>query len=1227
MKCLREALLLLLSLTLLSIGALSEDVDCPKGWEEYGPSCYRFFRSPLKNREQAFQNCQYMNAYLLSVDTMEEHGFILKWLRENDPQHRTWYSSGVDVGNGVWRWQGNDSPFVGMEQAWLPQQQLNNFRYVAYNYSELANRWGYLKVPGMQDSAYICEVKRDRLTLSILEERGYDYGLIVKDKEQLPRAPYFIREPVDVVYDISSRNDILEVSLSCEADGYPFPNYRWFKEENIDLQAVSQLVDANSNPRITIAGGTLTFYKPEQFIDRGTYYCEASNRYGTVVSNSVKLSFGYIGQFNLKRSAESGRETWGKAIYCDPPQHYPNVMYYWSRDSFENFVEEDRRVFVSQDGNLYFSSLENIDNGMYSCRVQSSISSSGRFGPFFPLEVQSHSSNQQLQFPNNFPKAFPEAPLAGQDVHLECLAFGYPVPTYNWTRRGFTSELPRNASLNKYNRVLFIPKVSIEDVGEYICTATNIRSSITSSVTLSIQAKPIFTIPLEDMHMDMGAQLSWNCEAFGIPDVRYEWLKNGKPIFQVLDPADLPRYQIRGNVLTINTLNPRDQGVYQCKAINQIGSAFSSGELRVLAIAPSFFKYPMPKETMATEGGNVTLPCRPEGAPAPKFEWRRNGQLVTPDGGRVLITGNGYLIINGVRSSDNGVYVCVAQNSLGRAETSGNLFVLNSPTFTRRPVSSMIALVNRTFQLSCEVQAPSIIDLTYVWLVNGIRADSFGHQRFITYEPGSLMIYNITFFDFGEYECQAITPINRISTSTFLSVEGPPGQPGGLVTLATTGRQVRLQWTDGATNGRPITSYNIECRTYWNTTWIYIMRDVAPNDLKTDSKTGRRELMIDGSLLSPWSQYEFRVIPINQHGEGTPSYPSPAHSTKEDRPFKAPDNVGGGGGNIGDLTITWTPLPLQDQNAPGIWYRIFYKPAESVESDYRTEDLKTFGNIGLRVLRIGDNNFYKEYTVKVQAINKRGDGPVSPEVTIFSAEARPNVVPANVSSWPVNSTALRVSWLPIKMTRENVRGKLVGFRIKYWRKDVDNPVTDATYHLSRVVQDWAVIVGLQPDTYYSVVAMAFNGAGSGTESEPFIMRTFKSAPLKPPTSVQIEAVSHSSIRVKWRASTPSQEEEPLQGFKVRYWEADQDFSTYKDVLVPFTGDLQAEVTGLTPGVVYKLRVLAYSQGGDGRMSSPAWEFQLGDAETLRGRSTTTWCNSWLLLMSCVISLLILRAKF
>lgn len=126
---------------------------------------------------------------------------------------------------------------------------------------------------------------------------------------------------------------------------------------------------------------------------------------------------------------------------------------------------------MSFDGNLYFSSLENIDRGKYSCNVQSTVSSNGRNGPFFALEVRQHPNYQQLKFPNNFPKSFPEAPRVGEDVRLECVAFGYPVPSYNWTRKG--APLPKGVIITNYNRVLVLPKVKVEDMGDYVCRATN----------------------------------------------------------------------------------------------------------------------------------------------------------------------------------------------------------------------------------------------------------------------------------------------------------------------------------------------------------------------------------------------------------------------------------------------------------------------------------------------------------------------------------------------------------------------------------------------------------------------------------------------------------------------------------------------------------------------------------------------------------------------------------
>ena len=47
---------------------------------------------------------------------------------------------------------------------------------------------------------------------------------------------------------------------------------------------------------------------------------------------------------------------------------------------------------------------------------------------------------------------------------------------------------------------------------------------------LSIQSRPVFTISIGDMHVDEKDDLTWTCEAFGIPDVKYAWMKNSVAI-------------------------------------------------------------------------------------------------------------------------------------------------------------------------------------------------------------------------------------------------------------------------------------------------------------------------------------------------------------------------------------------------------------------------------------------------------------------------------------------------------------------------------------------------------------------------------------------------------------------------------------------------------------------------------------------------------------------------
>lgn len=1047
-----------------------ERFRCPPNWIRYRESCYRFTKSPNRPRNEARKICQAYEADLAAISSPEEHGFIITSLMRLDPQKGSWYVAGHQQSPGYWTNDVDGSQLSGLENAFFDDdRQLiqNSYNilprdYLIYRFSHEEGRWGLSAVEGTQYVHFICEGQIQRLQYLREEERSFTYGLDTFDPERIPRGPYFIKEPVDTIYD-PLRNHY--VQLTCIAGGFPAPVYKWYREDYQVDNPVYIEIDPLVDTRFILSGGTLMIYNPDADKDNAKYHCTASNKYGLIRSESVRLSFGFIREFNQKRPVETGNQYWGKVMYCDPPSYYPAVNFLWARNYFPNLVEEDKRVFVSYDGGLYFSALENIDRGNYSCNVQSRVSDAGRNGPFFSLSVYPHSDYQQLKFPNNFPKVFPEAPIVGQEVRLECFSFGYPVPSYNWTRKN--ANIPRKSFLSNFGRVLTIPYVGVEDEGEYLCDVKNDRARISGKVYLKVQAEPNFTIPLSDKHVDNRGELHWNCEAYGIPDVNYTWWKNGQKLsMNTLEPEDRDRYIIQDNVLKIKYLDPkRDPGMYQCEAKNQLRARYSTGQLRVLSLKPSFKKRPLESETYGSEGGNVTLKCHPEAAPKPTFTWKKDN-IIIGAGGKRFISETGNLIIRQLSRDDEGVYTCVAKNQYGTDESRGRLIVLRTPRFLERLPPRITTQVNDVVFLHCNAEIDPILDTAYFWNHNGIRikdaSDYYADKR-IKMDGGELTIYNVSLSDVGDYECVVKSAIGRISSHTQLRIEGPPGPPGGLQVLNIQRSAVTLEWTDSNSNGRPITGYIITGRTNWNATWI-VISDSVPNVIEVDRYNGRKRATVNANLL-PWSVYEFRVQAVNYLGTGKPSAPSPQFSTLPDKPYNAPSNVGGGGGKIGDLTITWNPLPQSLQNGPGVHYKIFWR-RNGTEVEFQSLLLKEYGNIGMHVVHVSLTYFFTPYDVKVQAFNEIGAGPESEVVQVYSAEDMPQVAPQQVSARSFNSTSLNVTWNPIDQSRDRLRGKLIGHRLKYWKQA--NKEEECIYYLSRTTRNWALIVGLQPDTYYFV---------------------------------------------------------------------------------------------------------------------------------------------------------------
>lgn len=132
---------------------------------------------------------------------------------------------------------------------------------------------------------------------------------------------------------------------------------------------------------------------------------------------------------------------------------------------------------------------------------------------------------------------------------------------------------------------------------------------------------------------------------------------------------------------------------------------------------------------------------------------------------------------------------------------------------------------------------------------------------------------------------------------------GPPGPPGDCRVTEVTETTASVSWSPGTDNYSPILSYAIQARTPFFLGWqavttsrlvfyaveiqagclVSFLNRLFLRCLLVPELLGGKQLSATVIDLSPWVEYEFRVLATNSIGTGEPSRPSKKARTKETR--------------------------------------------------------------------------------------------------------------------------------------------------------------------------------------------------------------------------------------------------------------------------------------------------------------------------------------------------------
>uniref|UniRef100_A0A8C9CWM0 Neurofascin n=1 Tax=Phocoena sinus TaxID=42100 RepID=A0A8C9CWM0_PHOSS len=1006
---------------------------------------------------------------------------------------------------------------------------------------------------------------------------------------------------------VDPRDNIL---IECEAKGNPAPSFHWTRN--------SRFFNIAKDPRVSMRrrSGTLVIDfrsggRPEEY--EGEYQCFARNKFGTALSNRIRLQVSKSPLWPKENlDPVVVQEGAPLTLQCNPPPGLPSPVIFWMSSSMEP-ITQDKRVSQGHNGDLYFSNvmLQDMQTD-YSCNARFHFTHTIQQKNPFNLKVLTNHPYNDSSLRNHpdmysargvaertpsfmYPQgtASSQMVLRGMDLLLECIASGVPTPDIAWYKKG--GDLPSDkAKFENFNKALRITNVSEEDSGEYFCLASNKMGSIRHTISVRVKAAPYWLDEPKNLILAPGEDGRLVCRANGNPKPTVQWMVNGEPL-QSAPPN--PNREVAGDTIIFRDTQISSRAVYQCNTSNEHGYLLANAFVSVLDVPPRMLS-PRNQLIRVILYNRTRLDCPFFGSPIPTLRWFKNGQGSNLDGGNYHVYENGSLEIKMIRKEDQGIYTCVATNILGKAENQVRLEV-KDPTRIYRMPEDQVAKRGTTVQLECRVKHDPSLKLTVYWLKDDEPLYVGNRMK---KEEDSLTIFGVAERDQGSYTCVASTELDQDLAKAYLTVLGRPDRPRDLELTDLAERSVRLTWIPGDDNNSPITDYVVQFEEDQFQPGVWHDHSKFPGSVNSAILQ-----------LSPYVNYQFRVIAINEVGSSHPSLPSERYRTSGAPPESNPSDVKGEGTRKNNMEITWTPMNATSAFGPNLRYIVKWR---------RRETRETWNNVtvwGSRYV-VGQTPVYVPYEIRVQAENDFGKGPEPDTVIGYSGEDYPRAAPTDVKIRVLNSTAISLQWN--RVYSDTVQGQLREYRAYYWRESsllknlwVSQKRQQAGFPGDRLR---GVVSRLFPYSNYKLEMAVVNGRGDGPRSETKEFTTPEGVPSAP-RRFRVRQPNLETINLEW--DHPEHPNGILIGYTLKYV-AFNGTKVGKQIVENFSpNQTKFTMQRADPVSRYRFSLSARTQVGSGEAVTEESPAPPNEAYTNNQADIAT--QGWFIGLMCAVALLVL----